>query len=168
MKCGRKVPAHPVSPTPFSEALKSWWYAMQPEERGEQGQNRLASPIPLTSWTSLAKSGRNGFFLIVMSLFWWRCALDNISGDALTSACKDWENLVGDVAWALHEIVACNKGDGSPSESPSSRSQQSQGSAAVSNEEPSASGPRRGRSTAQKHPLDSDNGKSKQRKRRRC
>ena len=110
MKCGRKSSVHPVDPNAFSETLKAWWHEMQPDERGEQGQDRPAATIPSASWTPLAKSGRNGFFLVVLSLFWWRHAIDKkLDGDARTVSYQHWEKVLDDVLWVLLSITACDK-----------------------------------------------------------
>ena len=105
MKCGRKPPIYSVDTQRFSNALKTWWYKLQPDERGEGGQHRPTVPLPPTSWSLLARSGRNGLFLVILSLFWWRHSLDKVSDEAVRLASRqEWEHLVGDVNWTLNAI----------------------------------------------------------------
>lgn len=105
MKCGRKGSVFSVQPGKFSDALKTWWYNLQPNQRGEDGQCRPETPIPLASWDLLAKSGRNGVFLVILALSWWRHAIAKLPDDESRSlSIQDWERLVYDVDWVLNSI----------------------------------------------------------------
>ena len=103
MKYGRKDPLLSVIPLDtFPDQFKEWWRALQPEERGETGDERPAVSIPHDSWSTLTRSGRNGLYLIVLGLFWWRHALETVADDmARSSAHRDWESVAIDILWVM-------------------------------------------------------------------
>ena len=167
MKCGRKGSVHPVDPTTFPNTVKSWWRSMQPGERGTQGQERPSETIPLTSWATLSKSGRNSFFLIVLCLFWWRHAIDDSQeGVSQDSAHRDWEKVLDDVLWVLCMMITCGSGHSS-AENPGPETTPSCQHATPST--PHSSGPRRTRTTTQKRLIDGESslngGRSKRQRR---
>lgn len=169
MKCGRKSSVHPVNPDTFSDTLKAWWCGMQPDERGEQGQDRPTATIPTTSWTLITKSGRNGFFLVVLSLFWWRHAIDKkLDGDSRTVAYQHWEKIVDDVLWVLRSIISCGRPPNAPkctgSGTPLSRKQQGKQPMAVSG---SLTPSRTTRAAVHKRAANSDIAGNRESKRRR-
>ena len=121
MKYGRKDPLLSVIPLDtFPDQFREWWRALQPPERGDLGDKRPAIPIPPDSWSTLQRSGRNGLYLILLGLFWWRHALEAITeAPAKSSAYRDWESTTVDVLWVLSSWAAHS------SASPSSPSLQS-------------------------------------------
>ena len=125
MKCGRKGSVFSVEPSKFSGALKTWWYNLQPNQRGDGGPRHPEVPIPLVSWALLAKSGRNGVFLGILALSWWRHALAKLPGDeSKPPSVQDWERLVYDVDWVLtsiHNSRGTTTGAQTPSNSPSAQ-----------------------------------------------
>ena len=103
MKYGRKDPLLSVIPLDtFPDQFKEWWQTLQPPERGEVGDERPTSPIPAPSWSALQRSGRNGLYLVILGLFWWRHALETIvDGPGRALAHNNWESAAIDVLWVL-------------------------------------------------------------------
>lgn len=66
---------------------------MQPSERGPEGTERPVEPICKTSWAELWKTGKNGFFLVLLGMAWWRGSIDS-DGDL-----EPWNELLEDIGW---------------------------------------------------------------------
>ena len=103
MKYGRKDPILSTIPLDtFPSQFREWWRSLQPPERGETGDVRPTVPIPLPSWAKLARSGRNGLYLVLLGLFWWRHACETMDeGATKSSARKDWDSIAIDLLWVL-------------------------------------------------------------------
>lgn len=120
MKYGRKDPLlSSISLDTFPDHFKRWWRMLQPTERGDTGDERPATPIPYSSWHRLTKSGRNGLYLVLLGLFWWRHALEAVEdATAKALANREWELAAIDVLWVLS---TWNTHHRSPTPSPSLR-----------------------------------------------
>ena len=117
MKYGRKDPALSTVPLEtFPSRFREWWRSLQPSERGKAGDMRPAEAIPSSSWSALARSGRNGLYFILLGLFWWRRAFEAMDGDvSKASARKEWDSVAIDLLWVMSTWTIC-----SPSPTPSS------------------------------------------------
>ena len=79
MKYGRKNPLLSTIPLEvFPNQFKGLWQTLQPPERGEDSDERPATPVPPEAWLALKQSGHNGLFLVLFRLFWWRHFLETI------------------------------------------------------------------------------------------
>jgi len=76
----------------------NWWRNIQPHwRRIGDGPLSRTEPYGAENWTTLAKGGTAGVYVVVMALSWWLRALD--ASDTTTTS-DVWGN-VGDVSWAL-------------------------------------------------------------------
>lgn len=108
MKYGRKDPIYPVPLDTFPHLFKNWWQTLQPTERGDTGDARPSASIPFESWSRLTCSGRNGLYLVLLGLFWWRHALDQIAdGVEGSTHYEAWDSVAIDVLWALSAWTTC-------------------------------------------------------------
>ena len=126
MKYGRKDPLLSSIPVDtFPSHFKEWWRTLQPTERGEMGDERPAALIPHPSWHKLTRSGRNGLYLVLLGLFWWRHTLEAVEETtAKASADREWELTAIDILWVLS---AWNAHHHSPTPPPSPSSPISHG-----------------------------------------
>ena len=99
MKYGRKDPLLSVIPLDtFPAHFTEWWRTLQPAERGEAGDERPRVPMHYDSWSTLTRSSRNGLYLILLGLFWWRHALETARDDtSKSSTLKDWDSIAIDL-----------------------------------------------------------------------
>lgn len=120
MKYGRKDPSLSTIPLEtFPTQFREWWQSLQPSERGATGHERPTVPIPRSSWFKLARSGRNGLYLLLLGLFWWRHACEALSEDAAkSSARKDWNSVAIDLLWVM-STWTIHSPSPTPSRSPS-------------------------------------------------
>lgn len=160
MKYGRKNPLLTTIPLDtFPAQFTQWWRALQPSERGEAGNERPTMPIPLDSWSTLMRSGRNGLYLILLGLFWWRHALEAVEGSVERSlAYKDWESIAIDILWVLSDWNTRDTSSPTPTPPQSPPSSSSSHVAEVSSKRSSQEGreastpsPRRKRKLAGEH-----------------
>jgi len=96
IKRARSLSYTPFIPdaTDYGNKWYAWWYALQPVSRhiggtgvlSREGHHHLESVVV---W------GQNGFLNVVMSLCWWKNAME------LNSDTGDWDNAVADVIWVL-------------------------------------------------------------------
>ena len=84
----------------------AWWLAIQPGWRGSEWP--LSKDIPADSgddiWATLHRAGRNGIFLVIITLAWW-LAVSVEAADAL----DDLKRAVDDVEWVLSHSVTSSK-----------------------------------------------------------
>ncbi|KAJ6501541.1 hypothetical protein C8R47DRAFT_969989, partial [Mycena vitilis] len=70
-----------------------WWMDINPARRGEK---RPLLREAVTDWEGMDLDGQNGFLNVVISLKWWR--------DALNAASGEWTEAVADVTWVLRQM----------------------------------------------------------------
>jgi hypothetical protein len=84
----------------FVGAFREWWKALQPPNRDmSSGWPPPRDLSDDTDWSSLSHTGRNGVFLVMMSLSWWA---HHATSPALVA---EFDNVVEDVNWAFTTIV---------------------------------------------------------------
>lgn len=81
-----------------------WWGALQPEWR--TSEERCFCRSPLGQFDTLMRPGKNGMFLILLSLCWWADALDLPTED------PSWRNAMNDVAWVLSQLAQAGNNEG--------------------------------------------------------
>ena len=67
MKQGRRQDINISDTDDFQQRWWDWWLSLQPK-------SRVCASMPPSSgmnWSGLQKPGKNGFFLIMVSLMWW-------------------------------------------------------------------------------------------------
>jgi hypothetical protein len=82
----------------FEDMWVQWWTAAQPEWRDTScwpfSQGEVAG-----DWGRLLGGGKNGLFLVVMSLGWWTNSRDPAVASRLDAAIRD-------VCWVTKQLVA--------------------------------------------------------------
>jgi len=86
----------------------SWWTALQPEWR-------IAYDWPFPqhvsvddSWDNLLIGGKDGLFIVIMSLGWWCIEDAKSEGDGRASQLKA---AISDVSWVLSHLVSAFSAD---------------------------------------------------------
>lgn len=102
----------------FEEKWIEWWVKSQPEWRGVDEWPLLRDDTTVGDWGHLSSGGKDGLFLIVLSLGWWVHA----QGSAVNSKVED---AIADVSWVMRHLVTLlatgdDVGDDSPSATPTS------------------------------------------------
>jgi hypothetical protein len=96
-KYGRKCMPKITSIDEFKHQWIQWWTAAQPKWR-----NTEHWPFPQDKvedhWGGLSSGGKDGLFLVVMSLGWWVHAQDSAMDITLDAA-------ICDVSWVLKHLV---------------------------------------------------------------
>lgn len=83
----------------YGPGFMSWWRSIQPAwRRIGDGPLSRTEPYGIDNWTTLAKGGTSGMYVVVMALSWWLHALD--AGDTTSDV---WVN-VSDISWALQRM----------------------------------------------------------------
>lgn len=79
-----------------------WWGGLQPEWREHDTEGR---PIAggEGDWDALEKPGKNGFLIVLISLWWWK-------GVASSATMGDWSAAMEDVAWVVSSMAAVKTG----------------------------------------------------------
>jgi hypothetical protein len=82
----------------FEDLWVKWWTAAQPEWRQAKGWP-FSQREALGEWgTKLSSGGKDGIFLVVMSLGWWAHAPNRSMDSNLDAAIRD-------VAWVMGQLV---------------------------------------------------------------
>ncbi|KAK7442257.1 SERTA domain-containing protein 3 [Stygiomarasmius scandens] len=82
----------------FSNEMKDWWISLQLlTPLNPDGRNN--------DWTSLNRSGLNGWFSIVVGLKWWGHGLRGLQGEVLNRSSQEWVTTVQDVNVALERLL---------------------------------------------------------------
>ena len=74
-----------------------WWTAAQPQWRVAQGWPFAKGDTVSKDWGHLLEGGKDGMFLVVVSLAWWISAQDSSEESEL-------DNAIEDVAWVLGNL----------------------------------------------------------------
>ena len=81
----------------FEDQWVQWWTAAQPEWRSTESW-----PFPKGEvegeWGRLLSGGKDGLFLVVMSLGWWAHARDPTEDSVFVAA-------IGDVSWVMQQLI---------------------------------------------------------------
>ncbi|THV01600.1 hypothetical protein K435DRAFT_793210 [Dendrothele bispora CBS 962.96] len=87
----------------FSAEMREWWKLLQ-----------SWTPLNLDggngNWTSLNKSGINGWFSMVVGVKWWGQSLKGLQGEEQNRFTQDWIRIIGDATAALEELLRFLKG----------------------------------------------------------
>jgi hypothetical protein len=102
----------------------AWWKSLQPATRISDAGCDLVAPSVGMDWSSLRKSGRNGFLLVMLSLTWWGkfSALD-----------EKWRLAVADVTAALRCLCDSHKPPSTTTPNPRKRKPDVLGSSSHAN-----------------------------------
>ena len=82
----------------FVPALEAWWRSVQPIERGEDGTRRVEG-LPPSAWEKVRVPSKNGFYLFLVGLTWWRKAIHASSEPPAPELVNAWQAFVEDIAW---------------------------------------------------------------------
>lgn len=97
----------------FIASMKKWWSSIQPVDHARDAHGLFKHDLEDINWSRLYRAGRNGMYLVVVGLMWWREGLENDEGlDA-------WFVMVEDVTWVLVRLVATHQIERSPTPPPS-------------------------------------------------
>lgn len=73
----------------------AWWTLLQPPERVFDVNGKANKPLSTMDWTSLAKTGSNGFLLVMLTLTWW----------GKLKADSEWQRAINDVTAVLRSLT---------------------------------------------------------------
>lgn len=101
MKCHRKFAIIPkIILSEYILEMQGWWTALQPVEQvvsdGGGLQQQVSEDI---DWSSVAKSGSNGFFIFMMTLAWWVKSANTLA------LLAEFDSFIGGVNWVLSMIL---------------------------------------------------------------
>ena len=101
----------------YEDEWVQWWTKAQPDWRSVETWLFPKDDPGTEDWGSLFSSGKDGLYIVVMSLSWWAHALD----PAVDSKIYD---AVSDVSWVMEQLIISLTDDdtfldSSPSTSPS-------------------------------------------------
>ena len=89
----------------FEDVWVEWWSAAQPEWRDTASWPFSTDEIIAGDWgTALSSGGKDGLFLIVMSLRWWAHARTEATDSKLDAA-------ISNVCWVMKNLVASLSAD---------------------------------------------------------
>ena len=88
----------------YDEQWWLWWDALQPEWRTVGTLHFHRSPTG--SFDTLIRPGKNGMFLVLLSLCWWADALDTPTEDS------SWRGAMNDVLWVLSQLAGSEGKEG--------------------------------------------------------
>lgn len=80
----------------FADAWWTWWIALQPDWRVTDADGHLLQE-DAGDWQRLRCPGKNGIFLILLSLLWWK--------QTGSEECVRWQQATADVTWTLRTMV---------------------------------------------------------------
>jgi hypothetical protein len=101
--CGGHKNFTPRDLRTFVASMKKWWSSIQPVDRARDAHGLFKHDSEDIDWSRLHRAGRNGMYLVVVGLMWWREGLENDMGlDA-------WFVMVEDVTWVLVRLVATHQ-----------------------------------------------------------
>ena len=88
----------------YDEQWWLWWHALQPEWRTVETVRFRRSPTG--NFDTLVRPGKNGMFLVLLSLCWWADALDTPTDDV------SWCGAMNDVLWVLFQLAQSEEREG--------------------------------------------------------
>ncbi|KAJ7226559.1 hypothetical protein C8J57DRAFT_1093137, partial [Mycena rebaudengoi] len=100
---GKQGQANPVvdNVVKYAEVWWGWWKTLQPDWRTSRLDGCWLCELPYRrDWEPLMHWGPNGTLSVVMSLYFWGCAVQD---DAVMR--EKWEDAVEDVAWILEGLA---------------------------------------------------------------
>ncbi|KAJ7607209.1 hypothetical protein FB45DRAFT_1040474 [Roridomyces roridus] len=105
IKSGRRKDKSIADLAKFKTQWSDWWKSLQPSWRAESGAASGQDGTPwagktLGDWEKLVSPGINGFYSVVVALYWWGCA------EKKNGVSAGWEKAVGDVECALYGLRA--------------------------------------------------------------
>lgn len=104
MKNARKLNRYPkiLKPADYIIMWRQWWLSLQPDWRLEGVSWPPSREIPEGGHMStVACSGPNGFFLVLLSLSWW----GKLVADGLADS-TEFEMAIDDVFFVLSHVVS--------------------------------------------------------------
>ena len=107
---GKSVPAI-SSIEEFEAKWVEWWTAGQPQWRDIQNWPFAKRDATRNDWGHLLEGGKDGMFLVVVSLAWWVCAQDSPEKSKLDEAIED-------VTWVLDCLITRLSADATASDPP--------------------------------------------------
>jgi hypothetical protein len=72
----------------------TWWTSLQPSWRGLNLARK--KPMEHESWEQICKGGNNGFFIIMITLAWWK-----VHG----GASDQFQEMLEDVMWVCEQMM---------------------------------------------------------------
>jgi hypothetical protein len=85
----------------YEEAWMKWWSSLQPSWRGV---NLVRKMVPEDErWENTCKGGNNGFFIIMITLAWWKAA---------NSTSGKWVEMLEDVIWVCEKMIESRQDGG--------------------------------------------------------
>ena len=92
----------------FEDNWVKWWLAIQPEWR-KAGLFVREEATGQRDWGDLPNGGKDGLFLVVVSLGWWIHARD-------PSRDSQIDNAIADVAWVIDHLISLLSADATDSD----------------------------------------------------
>jgi hypothetical protein len=97
----------------FSTSWWKWWKALQPDSRIGDG-GKLTHEVQGELWEELHKGSQNSFFMVILTLTWWRkAAIKTNDTTGFTAA-------LNDVSWVLDHMLRPGKRTRDDDDSPRS------------------------------------------------
>lgn len=102
LRYGRKLDTNPATgaEAAYAKHWLAWWASLQPEWRRDGGTNRTRTGEG--PWGRLDHPGKNGVFIALLSLMWWR--------ETATSTVGECEEAIEDVSWAIWRMSVGGSG----------------------------------------------------------
>lgn len=83
----------------FVPSWKSWWGDLQPKWRGAWPHRRQVPPGE--TWAGCRRGGKNGFFIVLISLAWWSVAVETGTWQEKAA----FADALEDVRWVASQLV---------------------------------------------------------------
>lgn len=104
LKCGRKLDTIPKisDVSVFANQWRQWWIVLQPPERVPATPERWPLLRPTDNnldWQRTLRGGRNGLFIVILTLVWWSAAVST------TTERHEFESALEDVDWVFEEMA---------------------------------------------------------------
>lgn len=108
MRAYDKIPFIP-EPVEFGKAFADWWLSVQPSFRASDGDfpKQVYSDAAAVGdpWTSIRKSGTNGFVSVVTMMRWWGMEALYPSNNFKKDSRDEWRYLVYDIRMCVEEMM---------------------------------------------------------------
>ena len=83
----------------YREKWIEWWSAAQPQWRDTEDWPFDKEDVTGKDWGHLVDGGKDGMYLVIVSLAWWICAQDSEDESALDEAIKD-------ITWVINNLIS--------------------------------------------------------------